>query len=72
MEHPAPQDGGELYHQDAGHKIKAPSKGNLANLRYAKFISSRRRAPAARRFSAPVWILFLEMYEEDKVAFGII
>ena len=53
MEHPTPQDGGELYHQDAGHKMKAPSKGNLANLRYAKFISSRRRDPAARRFSAP-------------------
>ncbi len=53
MEHPAPQDGGELYHQDAGHKMKAPSKGKLANRRSANFIPYRRRAPAAPRFSAP-------------------
>ena len=58
MEHPAPQDGGELYHQDAGHKMKAPSKGKLANLRSANFIPYRRRALAVRRFSTPVpaWI----------------
>ena len=53
MEHPAPQEGGELYHQDAGHKMKAPSKEKLANLRSADFITSRRRAPEVRRFSAP-------------------
>ena len=48
MEHPAPQDGGELYHQDAGHKMKAPSKEKLASLRPANYIFSRRRALAVR------------------------
>ena len=53
MEHPAPLGGGKLYHQDAGHKMKAPSKGNLASLRPAKFIPFRRHAQAGYAINLP-------------------
>lgn len=48
MEQHAPQGDGELYYQDAGHKMKDPSKVKLANIRSANFIPSRFRTPAFR------------------------
>ena len=53
MEHPAPQDGGEVYHQDAGHKMKATYKGKLASIRPANFIPFHRRSSVGDAINVP-------------------